>query len=125
MNPVAAILILAGSAVALLAGFGLVRFNSPYARFHAAGKAAPIAFLIAAGGASIELGANDAARLLLAAAALTLTLPVGIHLLFRAVHRTDPTTRPAVDELAGQPIDPETVPSSAHPPDGEEHLHDP
>ncbi|MEM9564015.1 MAG: monovalent cation/H(+) antiporter subunit G [Actinomycetota bacterium] len=105
MSPIAATLMIAGSVVALLAGFGLLRFRSPYARFHAAGKASPIAFLIAAIGAAFELGWSDIARLGVATAALVLTLPVGVHLLFRAVHRTDPTTRPEVDEL---PVPPRT-----------------
>ncbi|MEL6985926.1 MAG: monovalent cation/H(+) antiporter subunit G [Actinomycetota bacterium] len=100
MNPLAAALLIAGALVALLAGFGLLKFSSPYARFHAAGKASPIAFLIAALGAGIELGWSASARLLVATAALVLTLPLAVHLLFRSLHRTDPTTRPEVDELA-------------------------
>ncbi len=103
MSIVAGVIMVMGSAVALLAGIGLVRpgFNSPYARFHAAGKASPIAFVIAASGAGIELGWSASARLAVAAAALVLTLPIGVHLLFRALHRTDEFTRPSrIDELA-------------------------
>ncbi len=99
MNPVAAILILAGAAVSLLAGVGLLKFRTPYARFHSAGKASPIAFVLVAAGASIETGWAGAARLAVASAALVLTLPVGVHLLFRAVHRTSPDDRPDIDEL--------------------------
>jgi multicomponent Na+:H+ antiporter subunit G len=99
VNPVVAILLLAGSAVAVLAGVGLLRFGTPYARFHAAGKASPVAFLIVAAGGAIELGPTRSASLAVAAAAVVLTLPVGVHLLFRAVHRTDPTSRPDEDEL--------------------------
>lgn len=100
MNPLAGAFLIAGALVAVLAGYGLIKFSSPYARFHAAGKASPIAFLVAALGAGIELGWSASARLLVAAAALVLTLPLAVHLLFRALHRTDPTTRPDVDELA-------------------------
>jgi len=82
------VLMLAGSAVAVMAGIGVLKFKSPYARFHAAGKASPIAFLIAGLGASIELGWGGAARFGVVAASLLLTLPVAVHLLFRAVHRT-------------------------------------
>ena len=99
MNPVAAILILLGAGVALLAAIGLLRFDTAYARFHAAGKASPVAFLLVAAGAGIETGWAGAARLLVAAAALVLTLPVAVHLLFRAVHRTTPLSL-AIDELA-------------------------
>ena len=36
----------------------------------------------------------------MASASLVLTLPVGVHLLFRAVHRTTPGNHFEVDELA-------------------------
>ena len=100
MNPIATALVLAGSAVTVLAGVGLLRFTTPYARFHAAGKASPVAFLLVASGAAIETGGIGAAQLLVAAAALVLTLPVGVHLLFRAMHRTTPGDHFQVDELA-------------------------
>lgn len=103
MNPIAAVLLLAGSVLALLAGAGLLRFGTPSARFHAAGKASPIAFVIAAIGASIELGPAGGARLAVAVAAMILTLPVGVHLLFRAIHRTTNSDHLRVDELANRP----------------------
>ena len=88
MNPVSAVFVLSGAAVALLAGVGLLTFKTAYARFHAAGKASPIAFLLVAIGAGIELGLAGAAELAIAAVALLLTLPASTHLLFRATHRT-------------------------------------
>ena len=88
MNPVSAVFVLGGAVVALLAGVGLLTFKTPYARFHAAGKASPIAFLLVAIGAGIELGLAGAAELAVAAVALLLTLPASTHLLFRATHRT-------------------------------------
>lgn len=100
MNVVASALLLTGAAIAILAGVGLLRFSTPYARFHAAGKASPIAFLVTAVGAAVELGPSGAAQLAVAAAAMVLTLPVGVHLLFRAVHRTTPGDHLTVDELA-------------------------
>jgi len=39
MNPITSVFIILGALVALLAGIGLLTFNTPYARFHAAGKA--------------------------------------------------------------------------------------
>ena len=99
MSPVAAFLTLTGATLAMLSGIGLLRLRTPYARFHAAGKASPVAFLFVAAAAGIETGWSGAARLSVAAAALVLTLPVGVHLLFRAVHRTTPR-RLAIDELA-------------------------
>ena len=100
MNPIASVLVLLGAAIAILAGVGLLRFSTPYARFHAAGKASPVAFLFTAAGAAVELGPGGASRLAVAAAAMVLTLPVGVHLLFRAVHRTTPGDHFMVDELA-------------------------
>ncbi|HUW02211.1 MAG TPA: monovalent cation/H(+) antiporter subunit G [Acidimicrobiales bacterium] len=99
MSVLASVFVLAGAAVALLAGLGMLRFRTPYARFHSAGKASPIAFVLAAIGASIELGWAGAALLAVASASLVLTLPVGVHLLFRAVHRTTPGDHLEVDEL--------------------------
>ena len=99
MTVIASLFMLLGSLVAVLAAIGLLRFSTPYARFHAAGKASPIAFLIAAIGAAIELGWGGAAQLAVASAAMVLTLPVGVHLLFRAVHRTSPSDHLVVDEL--------------------------
>lgn len=99
MSAVAWAFILAGSAVSVLAGIGLLKFSTPYARFHAAGKASPVAFLFVAFGASVELGWSAAAQLFVASAAMVLTLPVGVHLLFRSVHRTTKTDHLVVDEL--------------------------
>ncbi len=100
MNPVTSVFILLGALVALLAGIGLLTFNTPYARFHAAGKASPIAFLLVAIGAGIEVGLGGAAELAIVAAALLLTLPASTHLLFRATHRTTDSVHLRVDELA-------------------------
>ena len=100
MNPVTATLMLAGAGLALLSGIGLLRFTTPYARFHAAGKASPVAFVVVAVGAMFEVGTAGAARLVLASAAMLLTLPVGVHLLFRSVHRTTPGEHLRIDELA-------------------------
>ncbi len=102
MTPIAGVLMVLGGAVAVLAGVGLLKFDSPLARLHAAGKASPIAFLIAAVGAGIELGLAGAVYLALAAAAMILTLPVGVHLLFRAVHRSGPNAQLSIDELASE-----------------------
>ncbi len=99
MSIVADVLMLAGGLIAILAGVGLVRFSTPYARFHAAGKASPIAFLVAALGASLTFGPGGAGLLLVAAAAMTLTLPVGVHLLFRATYRTGDNSHLTIDEL--------------------------
>ena len=99
MNPISSVLLLLGAFVALLAGIGLLTFNTPYARFHAAGKASPIAFLLVAIGAGIEVGLRGAAELAIVAVALLLTVPASTHLLFRATHRTTHSVHLSVDEL--------------------------
>ncbi|MEM7325146.1 MAG: monovalent cation/H(+) antiporter subunit G [Actinomycetota bacterium] len=100
MTLIADLFMLGGGLVALLAGVGVLRFGTPYARFHAAGKASPIAFLVAAIGAGMHLGLDGGAYLLIAAVAMTITLPLGVHLLFRAVHRTTSGDHLIVDDLA-------------------------
>jgi multicomponent Na+:H+ antiporter subunit G len=91
MNPVSAVFLILGAIVALLASIGLLTFKTPYARFHAAGKASPVAFLLVAIGAALEVGWVGAAELAIVAVALLLTLPASTHLLFRATHRTAPS----------------------------------
>jgi multicomponent Na+:H+ antiporter subunit G len=100
VNPVSSIFVLVGSLVALLASVGLLKFRTPYARFHAAGKASPIAFLLVAIGAAFEVGPLGAAELGLVAVALLLTLPASTHLLFRATHRTTTSEHLRTDDLA-------------------------
>ncbi|MEO1061380.1 MAG: monovalent cation/H(+) antiporter subunit G [Actinomycetota bacterium] len=99
MNPVAAAFILVGSLLLLLASIGLLKFSTPYARFHAAGKASPVAVIVVSIGAIIELGASGGARLAFASVAMTLTLPVAVHLLFRSTHRTNTSVELRIDEL--------------------------
>jgi multicomponent Na+:H+ antiporter subunit G len=127
MNPVSQALILAGSLLAMLAGVGLLRFSTPYARFHAAGKASPIAFLLVGAGASIELGFAAAAQLAVAGVALVLTLPAATHLLFRATHRTEASPHLRDDALARaevaasthrHTVDTENSPDDPAPPGG-------
>lgn len=108
MTTIGSIIILVGSVIGLLAGIGLLRFSTPYARFHAAGKASPVAFLVAALGTAMTLDPAGAAYLGVAAAAMILTLPVGVHLLFRAVHRTTSSNQLIVDDF-------DSVPARAQP----------
>ena len=103
MNPIAVFFILVGCVVGLFASVGLLRFDTASKRFHAAGKASPIAFLAIAIGASVELGVAATGLLLFTGVAMVVTLPIGVHLLFRAVHRTDPDQRLVIDELRNPP----------------------
>jgi len=100
MNLFAIVLLLLGAFIAVLAGIGMLSFSTPYARFHAAGKATPVAFLAVALGASTEVGWGGATTLAVASAALVLTLPVGVHLLFRATHGVTSNDHLCEDALA-------------------------
>lgn len=88
MNVVADLILLLGSLIALVAGIGTIRLRSVYARLHAAGKASPVAVVVTAVGCGIHLGWSSSGLLVLVVGAMVLTLPVGVHLLYRAVHRT-------------------------------------
>ena len=90
---------LVGVAIILLAAIGLLKFRTPYARIHAAGKASPVAFFVVALAVSYELGWSGAAQVALASVALVVTLPIAVHLLFRALHTAAPEFDPPVDEM--------------------------
>ena len=98
MTVVADVLIVTGALLIALATVGLHRFGDLYSRIHAASKATSGGFLLVAVGAALHLG-TTAGRVdvLLAAALLLVTTPVGVHLLARAAHRTD---NPAPDDLS-------------------------
>lgn len=97
---VSGVVMVIGSLLAILAAIGLLKFDTPTARFHAAGKASPVAFLVAAMGAGLSLGWAGSAALIVAVLAMILTLPTGVHLLFRAVHKDGPNDYLRIDELA-------------------------
>lgn len=99
MSTIAGFIMMLGAFIAVLAGIGVIRFSTSFARIHAAGKASPVAFLIAAIGAGLELGWDGAAHMSIAVVAMIITLPVGVHLLFRAVHRSTPTDHLVADGL--------------------------
>ncbi len=100
-------LIITGSLLSILAGLGLLRFNTTFARFHAAGKASPVAFLLIALAVSLQTGIKGSALLLVAAISLIITLPVGIHLLFRVAHASRGDGYLSVDELHDSKKDPD------------------
>ena len=95
---------LVGSALALLAGIGLVRLPDVFARMHAATKPATLGLmLICIGAAVVDTDLADVAKLSLVVALQFLTAPVGAHMVARAVvpRRRDARTGARVlDELA-------------------------
>lgn len=99
----AAILLLAGSGLALSAVIGLFRLPDVYARMHAATKPATLGVALCLGGAAVQSDElADVVKLLLAIAFQLLTAPVAGHLLGRAAHASGaPTSDHTVtDDLA-------------------------
>lgn len=103
MNTAGEVLVLAGCALALLAGIGVVRFSDVFIRMHALNKVSTLGLLLALLGAALVLDhPNDITALLLAAALNLVTAPIGSHLLARATYRAEgiPSGVDTSDELA-------------------------
>lgn len=89
MPPIAALLILAGSVLALLGAVGLFRLPEVYGRMHAATKPAVLGLALLMLGTAIILADFSATvRLLLAAGLQLFTAPVAMHVVGRAVGRS-------------------------------------
>ena len=98
----AAVLMLLGVALAVVAGVGLLRFPDLYSRMHAATKPSTLGLLLVLAGASLQLAdPGDAAALLLVAAFQLVTAPVAAHMVGRASYRagTSGTRTSGIDEL--------------------------
>lgn len=88
MRLVADLLILAGAALAALAGVGQLRFKDLFVRMHVATKPSTLGLLLVAIGTMIRVSAQGAFALLALTIALQfLTAPVAAHLIGRAAHR--------------------------------------
>lgn len=99
---VIATLLLAGTVLGALAGLGLHRFDSLYARMHAATKPASLGLLFVAGATAVGLGDGGAtAKLGLVVLLQFVTAPIASHAIARAAHRAgEPMgTTAVVDEL--------------------------
>jgi len=83
---VIAVLVLAGSALSLIAALGLHRFSDAYARLHAAGKAGTLGLALVLSAAIIWHGTagGDVVTLLF----VLLTSPVGTHMITKAMYET-------------------------------------
>jgi multicomponent Na+:H+ antiporter subunit G len=95
------VLLVFGSALILLAGVGVLRFQSTFARMHAAAKAPTLGILAIAIGVSLSV--RSVAALVTALLVVVLQLvtgPVGTHLLGRSVYRQLEHDFDAGDELA-------------------------
>jgi multicomponent Na+:H+ antiporter subunit G len=113
LDVLAAVLILGGVVLALIAAIGLHRFPDVFARMHAASKPATLGLVLVLVGASLRMtNVGDIGKLLLVAMLQFLTVPVGAHLVARAAYHAGTELAPdtVVDELAtvnttGEPAD--------------------
>lgn len=102
---VASIFLLAGAALSLASGIGLLRFPDVLSRMHAAAKPQVLGLLLVLVGAGIRLHRSvDVWMLVLVGVFQLVTAPVAAHLIGRAAYRTEHVRRGAdrlvVDELA-------------------------
>lgn len=102
VDVIAAVLLLAGAALCLVAGVGLVRFPDVFARMHAATKPATLGLLLIAVAALLRVDDyGSTIQLVLVVVVQFLTAPVGAHMVGRAAYaaggQIDPAT--VVDEL--------------------------
>ncbi|MDP8969990.1 MAG: monovalent cation/H(+) antiporter subunit G [Actinomycetota bacterium] len=99
----AAVLLSVGVTVGLLGGIGLHRFDSVYARLHAATKPASLGLVLVLTGVALQTGnSGDVMKLVLVIVFQLLTAPVAAHLLSGAAYRAGAELGPTaeVDELA-------------------------
>lgn len=88
LDVLAAVLLLAGVALTLLAGIGMLRFPDVLTRMHAQTKPAVLGLLLVLAGVGLaSRSAALTATLLIVAAFQVLTAPVGAHMIGRVAYR--------------------------------------
>lgn len=103
VDVMAAILLLAGVALSLIAGVGLQRFPDVFARMHAATKPATLGLVLVLAAAAFRVEhKGDVAKLLLVLILQFFTAPVAAHMVGRATYRagTELSPETTIDELA-------------------------
>jgi multicomponent Na+:H+ antiporter subunit G len=106
IDVIAGIAVVLGSLLALLGAIGLIRFPDVFTRIHAAAKASTMGVILATLAAALEAETFAAlALLLLVAALLFLSAPLGTSLLARAAYHDTETSRilDDRDDLADPP----------------------
>lgn len=85
LNIIAAVLVLAGSFVTLLAAVGMIRFPDTYTRMHAASKPSSLGLILLAAAAALQIGGSAAwIKMLLVVGFIFLKAPVSAQALARA-----------------------------------------
>ena len=88
LDVVTAVLVLGGSALALTAAIGVVRFPDTLTRMHAATKPQVLGLLLVLGGAAIRLRGNvDIGMIILTAMFTLITAPVVAHRVGQLAYR--------------------------------------
>jgi multicomponent Na+:H+ antiporter subunit G len=84
-----AVLLVAGTLLALIAAVALWHFPGIYARLHAAGKPTTLGAVLILSGAALRMSdPADAIKLILVAVFQLLTTPLGAHFIGRAARRS-------------------------------------
>lgn len=112
LDVVAAILMLSGAVIAIIAAIGLHRLPDVYARMHVATKPATLGITLCLSGAALRAdGPSTATKLVLATVFQLVTTPAAGHLLGRAAHaaRAEISEFTVVDELRPLPGQPEPM----------------
>lgn len=102
LDVVAAILMLSGAVIAVIAAIGLHRLPDVYARMHVATKPATLGITLCLTGAALRADdASTATKLALAVVFQLVTTPAAGHLLGRAAHaaRAEVSAYTVLDEL--------------------------
>lgn len=86
------IMLIGGAAFVLIGAVGVVRFNTPTERLHAAAKGPTLGLLLLGGGTAVRLGSTSAtAGIVLIILLQLLAGPLGSHMIGRAIVRIDRT----------------------------------
>lgn len=100
MDVFADLLLVAGSALVMIGGIGVVRFDDVFSRMHAAAKSPTLGLILVAIGAAIKINTMLATTTLVLVVILQLlSSPVGAHALSRASRRQMTIDLDDVDEL--------------------------
>ncbi len=103
VDGLAAVLLLTGMTLSVIAGIGLQRFPDVFARMHSATKPATLGLVLVLTAAALRVEQRgDVAKLLLVVVLQFFTAPVAAHMVGRAAYRAGTELSPgtAIDELA-------------------------
>ena len=86
LDVVAGVLVVAGAVVALIAAYGVLKFDDARTAMHAATKPATLGVLLCASGAMIGAdGVSTVTKIIVIVGLQFVTAPVGAHMLSRAI----------------------------------------